>query len=243
MTHSQTAAAMLADGPSNCISVLDAPDHLTGTGRQLLLRDARKLLNAEAYTAAQGNPFLVHATLWLSLAEGFTPETWPAFQTALLDKASRWMERRGLIPAYAWSRENGPVKGPHLHAFFPVPQPMWKAFKLYLLRAGNFTPHGPGGEAIRLTGGRFGTYTPKMRAGLCCYALKSLVPDACPSLGIRHEPTLPVPHKRVGTSANIGPQARKAAGWREMHSVAELCAHLHPGAANDNQAEDVSDVA
>lgn len=167
------------------------------------------------------------------MSERFTPEAWPDFQTDLLDKTSRWMQRQGLIPTHAWVREAGSVKGPHIHGFFPVPQRLWSAFKLYLLRIGSFVPYGAGGEAVTLSGGVFGTYEPKMRSGLCCYVLKSLVPSTCNALGIRHHPTQPVPIKRVGTSANIGPKARKAAGWQELRSIADLYAHLHPTMAGE----------
>lgn len=222
---------------SNCKPVPKPADAIAGAGRQLLLRDARKLLNAEAFTAAQGHPWLVHATLHLPLAEGFSVATWADFQTDLLDKLSRWMGRRGLIPTYAWVRESGPVKGPHLHLLLPVPKPMWSALKLYLLRIGGFTPYGAGGEAVRLSGGAFGTYTPRMRAGLACYVLKSLSPADCTALGIRHEATEPVPLKRCGVSTNIATQARQAAGWVELRSIPEMYTRLHPAAANDNRVE------
>ena len=239
----QTTAGTVPRGPSNC-TPLPQP---IGTGNQLLPRHARQLINGEAFAASQGMPLTAHVTIHLRLAESFTTETWPAFQTDLLDKASRWLRRKGIPVAFAWVRENGPVKGEHLHLALHLPQPMWGAFKRYLLHAGRFTACGVGGEAIRISGGRFGMYAATMRAGACRYVLKSLSPITCIALGIRHQPTRPVTIKRCGVSASIGPKMRKAAGWPDLKTVLEMRAHLHPAKAtsrvDDNQTGEMRDAA
>jgi hypothetical protein len=247
MTHQQIASGSIPDGPSNCFPFQGHPGHLAEaspeTGNQLVTRHVRQLVNAGAYAASIGSPFTAHVTLHLRLAECFSPETWAAYQTDLLEKMSRWLTRNGISVAFAWVRENGPVKGEHLHLLLHLPQPMWGAFKRFMLKAGGFTPADASGEAIRISGGRFGMYAETMRAGAARYILKSLSPTTCNALGIRHKPTLPVPVKRCGASDTIGPKARKAAGWVELRSLPELHAHLNPAAANDNHAEESSDAA
>lgn len=243
MSLAQTAVGISPDGTSNCTS----PPEPLGQGNPLLTRHARQLINSAAYAASVGTPFTAHVTIHFRLAEGFTPEKWPAFQTDLLDKMSRRLRREGIPVAFAWVRENGPVKGAHLHLAIHLPHQHWGAFKRYLLHAGRFTAFDAGGEAIKITGGRFGMYVPSMRAGACRYILKSMAQTKCEALGIRHKPTLPVKVKRCGISASIGPKARKAAGWRELKSLPELHEHLHPAKATspagDDLVEDFRDAA
>lgn len=244
MNSTQTTAGINPDGPSNCTSSLEP----LSPGMPLLPRHARQLVNSAAFAAAQGMPFTAHVTIHFRLAEGFTPETWPSFQTDLLDKMSRWLARQGIPVAFAWVRENGPVKAEHLHMAIHLPHQHWGAFKRYLIFAGRFTASDAGGEAIKVTGGRFGMYAPTMRAGACRYILKSMAEAKCKALGIRHKPTLPVTVKRCGISASIGPKARKAAGWVELRNLPDLHAHLNPAkvtspAGDDGLVEDLRDAA
>jgi hypothetical protein len=246
MTDHHHAPGSIPGGPSNCFPIPKPPERLAEpipeTGNQLLPRHVQQLANAGAFAASRGTPLTAHATIHWPLAEGFTPERWAAHQSDLFDKMSRWLTRHGIPVAFAWVRENGPEKGEHTHTLLHLPQPMWGAFKRFMLKAGNFTVADASGEAIRISGGRFGMYADTMRAGVARYILKSLSPTTCEALGIRHKPTLPVGIKRAGVSFSIGPQARQAAGWQELRSLPELHAHLHP-AANDNQAGEACHVA
>jgi hypothetical protein len=206
-------------------------------GQSLTLRHVRQLSNGAAFAAAEGHPLTALVTIHLRLAERFRPEDWAAFQTRLLDKMSRWLQRQRLPVAFAWVREDGPRKGPHLHLLLHLPYSHWGVFHRYLIFAGRFQFSDKGGKAIVITGGRFGMLVERMQAGALRYCLKSLDASAntFTALGLRPYSTNPVPLKRCGVSATIGRKARKEAGWIERTSFPDLAAQLHP--ANDNVAE------
>lgn len=207
-------------------------------GQPLALRHVRQLANAAAFATAQGCSLTAHVTIHFRLAEGFTPETWATFQTKLLDKASRWLKRRGLPVAFVWTREDGPRKGPHLHLLVHLPHAHWAAFHRFLIYAGRFQVSDAGGKAIVITGGSWGMMAQTMRSGALRYILKSLEASTSTldALGIRQQPTRPVMLKRCGVSTTIAQKARQEAGWVDMRTFPELHAHLHP-AANDNAVE------
>lgn len=193
----------------------------------------RRLANAEAFAASRGWPLCAHLTIHFRLAEGFTEASWSRFQTDLFDKAARWLRRRGIPVAFLWTRENGPVKGPHLHCLLHLPHRLWGRFKTFLLHAGRFQASDAGGEAIAITGGAFGMLVPSMRTGALKYLSKTADCSAriMGELGIRPRPGLPVNLKRVGVSHTIAQRARREAGWAEMRSLPELRAHLNPASA------------
>jgi hypothetical protein len=242
LIDSQTAPGILPRDGGNWITLDNPP-----SGHQLSLKHLRRLVNAEAFAAATDRPLCAHITIYLGLAEGFTEASWSEFQTALFDKAARWLQRHDVPVAFAWVRENGSVKSAHVHWLVHVPFAMWGRFKTYLLHAGRFAVSDASGEAIRISGGRFGMMAPRMRSGVLRYVAKSLVcPEATMgALGIRPVPSLPVALQRVGVSHTISQLARKKAGWQELRTIAELHAHLHPvpRPANDNTAEAVHGAA
>jgi hypothetical protein len=212
-------------------------------GKSLTLRHVKQLSNGAAFAAAKGHPLTALVTLHLRLAEQFRPEDWSAFQTSLFDRMSRWLQRQRLPVAFAWVREDGSRKGPHVHLLVCLPHSHWGAFHRYLIFAGRFRANDESGKAIVITGGRFGMLVETMQAGALRYCLKSLEAstDTLAALGLRPHPTKPVPLKRCGVSNTIGRKARKEAGWVERTSFPELAAHLHP--SNDNQAEAVRHAA
>lgn len=243
-TNSPPGDAGIAE--SNYLPFPDDPDFIPDAeirGQPLTLRHVRQLANGAAFASDQRMPLTALVTIHLRLAEQFRPEDWSSFQTTLLDKMGRWLQRQKLSVAFAWCREDGPRKGPHLHLLVHLPHSHWGAFHRYLTYAGRFHANDESGKAIVITGGKFGMLVETMQAGALRYCLKSL---AAPSsileaLGIRPQATRPVPFKRCGISTTIAQKARKAAGWIERTSFPELAAHLHP--VNDNQAGAVRHAA
>ncbi|MDO9713888.1 hypothetical protein [Paracraurococcus lichenis] len=188
-------------------------------------------MNSEAFAASIGKPLTVHATLHNAQSSSFSEESWSTFQNRIFDKMSRWLSRREILPAFVWTRECGPQKGAHTHLMLHLPCQHWAAFKDFVLSTGEFSQANIGqpGEAIRLNGGVFGMMSPNRRAGALKYLLKSLDnPRHRDALGIRHEPSEPVFCLRAGVSRSLSHQARAAAGWVELTTLAELRAHLHP---------------
>jgi hypothetical protein len=230
LSHLQPAPGLLPDPSSNWSCW--PPEDEAVPGRHLSLKNIRQLVNAEAFAASRRWPLCAHVTVHFRLAEGFTEETWSAFQTDLLDRAARWLTRRSLPVAFVWTRENGQVKGPHLHWLLHLPHAYWTRFKAFLLHAGRFEVSDAGGEAIRISGGAFGMLAPTMRAGVLRYICKSAdcSDRTMDALGIRPSPTLPVHLKRCAASHTIGLEARRLAGWKEMRALPELRAHLAGGA-------------
>ncbi|SDB75052.1 hypothetical protein [Belnapia rosea] len=195
------------------------------------------MANAMAFAAARGTPLTVHATFHLRFAEGFTEASWASFQTTFLDKIARWLKRRGIPVAYAWTRECGPVKGPHLHLLLHLPCAHWKAFKRFVIFAGRFQESDGVSQAVVLSGAKWGMWKETMQAGALRYLLKSLDASASTleALGIRPEATCPVMVKRCGVSTTLAQKARREARWIELRSLPELHGRLNP--ANNNQVE------
>jgi hypothetical protein len=80
-------------------------------------------------------------------------------------------------------------------------------------------------------GGRLGSRrtSPGRRVGWLVYGVKALAPIDAARLGVTPAPTLrALPGRRVTTTRNLKPAARRTAGWRELRTDAELRAALHP---------------
>ncbi|MFC7739272.1 hypothetical protein ACFQX4_26720 [Roseomonas sp. GCM10028921] len=227
------------------------PEARTGTrqgARRLSLGDVRQLVNAHAYATALGRPLNAHLIVHLVNARGFTAENGSAWRSHFLDKLHRHLHRTGTPPAYLWVRETAARKGPHLHVLLHLHN--WTAQRApliaYVLRtafppeaAALTHPHAP----VRITGGRFGMGTDRMRAGVLRYVCKGIDPCATYRLrgdgrdqtvivsdviGVEPSDAPPLPGQRYGASHSLGPAARRAAGWQEMHDLNDLARHLNP---------------
>jgi hypothetical protein len=214
--------------------------------RHLNLDDVRTLVNASAYAVRENIGHLVNITIRWDMAESFVLRDWLDHQGRLLDKTTRWLQRNDIPVSFLWLREMGRTNGPHTHILAHVPHREWLALKQFMVDAGGFdaSPNASG-EAIRFSGGKFGTRSRKMRAGHLRYLLKSVDPSAivrapaadggtmplAEAIGVddRGERRLPVVGKRCGASRTIDAAARRAGGWRELRTPAELRAYLHPG--------------
>ncbi|MDB5244057.1 MAG: hypothetical protein JWP57_4683 [Spirosoma sp.] len=215
----------------------DHPKHLT-------LDDAREMINAFTFLSHQVRPCLAHVTIRWDKSALFHPRDWLAVQGRLLDKATRWLRRNGIIVAYLWVREIGKRFGPHTHLLIHLPPNHWQGFKTFLGEAGQFDlVADPSGDALHLAGGRFGMRSPMMASGVLRYMLKGLDPDthvrsdgrviSLPAaLGVddRGEKRQPIAGKRCGVSGTIGATRRASMGWVELHTPEELHAALHPSA-------------
>ncbi len=217
------------------------------------LDQVRALVNAAAFAQAQGRPLVAGLTLTWRLMDGFAEQAWPAAQTRVFDHMSRWLRRREIVPAFAWIRERVPGRGAHTHLLLHLPRRgtagLAEQLRGYLAGAFGFrdgaTASGRAERGVAVSCGRFGAWTPKMRAGQLRYCLKGLDPTAFryvgqagetenigAALGIEHRgPQGLIAVKRCGASQNIGPAARRRAGWTEVRDLAGLRRILHPAEA------------
>ncbi len=222
----------------------------TDRRRALDLDQVRALVNAAAFAQAQGHPLVAGLTLTWRLMDGFAEQAWPAAQVRVLDSMSKWLRRRGIVPTFVWVRERVPGRGAHTHLLLHLSRDdtagLAEQLRGYLAGAFGFrdeaAPSGRAERGVAVSRGRFGAWTPAMRAGLLRYCLKGLDPAAFryvgqagetenigAALGIEHRgPQGLIAVKRCGTSQNIGPTARRLAGWAEVRDLAGLRRILHP---------------
>jgi hypothetical protein len=213
----------------------------TDRRRALSVEQVRGLANASAHATALGHPLNALLTVTWGETPRFTEATWSKLQTELLDKASRFLLRRHIKPAFVWTRERAPGIGAHTHAAVHLglrPGEVADALRRYLERVFGFRP---GGVDIRM--GRFGANTEAMRSGILRYLVKGLdhaafrysdmdgsTENIGVVLGIRHRGQQGIISiKRAGTSQNIGPAARSKAGWVEIRDLAGVHRVLNPG--------------
>lgn len=208
--------------------------------RYLSLAQVGNLTNALAFADRLGLSLSVGLTVAWDLMPGFQPGDWSARQTALVKAMSEWLQRRGIKPAYVWTREVSASQWHHTHFQIHIPRSgtmrLAKELVADLKRRFGFPD-----EGVVASLGDWGMWTPAMRAGNFIYLLKGinhrdfryLSPDETQNigaeLGIKHRGTQgDVSIKRAGTSANLGKAARSAAGWIERRSLVELRAILLP---------------
>lgn len=212
----------------------------TNRKRALDLKQVRQLINSAAFATFWELPLNAQMTITWRETPRFTGDNWAKLQTELLDKASRFLRRRGIEPAFLWVRERQQGIGAHTHVLINLgtrPQRIARELTRYLTEALDFSPHG-----IRCDMGNFGMNTERMRAGALRYVLKGLDHGAFryigmdgstenigSALGIRHRGEQGIVEiKRCGTSQNINLKARKAAGWTEIRDLASLNRKLNP---------------
>jgi hypothetical protein len=173
---------------------------------------------------------------------GFQPGNWAAEQTALVKTMSEWLRRRGIEPAYVWTREVSGSQWHHTHFQLHIPKQHTKRIAgelvAFLKHSFGFEPDGVG---IKESLGTYGMWSRPMRAGNFVYVLKAIdhrdfrylssgeTENIGAALGINHRGTQgEVAIKRAGTSQNLGKAARRAAGWVERRSLEDLRAILQP---------------
>jgi hypothetical protein len=208
--------------------------------RYLSLDQVGNLTNALAFADSLSLSLSVQVTVAWDLMPGFQPGDWSARQTALVVEMSEWLRRHGIEPAFAWTREVSGSQFHHTHFQLHIPKQHTMRTAVDLV---DFLRHRFGfpDEGVVASLGKYGMWTPAMRAGDFIYLLKAfdhrdfryLNPDETvnigAALGIEHRGSQgEVSIKRAGTSANLGKAARRAAGWVERRSLEDLRAILRP---------------
>jgi hypothetical protein len=208
--------------------------------RYLSLDQVRNLANALVFADQLGLPLSVAITVDWDLLPGFQPGRWAAHQTALVKVMSEWLRRRGIEPAYVWTREVSGSQWHHTHFQLHILKRNTRRVAgelvAFLSRSFGFLDGG-----LEESLGDWGMWTPAMRAGSCIYDLKAFdhrdfrylasgeTENIGAALGINHRGTQgEVAIKRAGTSQSLGQAARRAAGWVERRSLEDLRAILRP---------------
>jgi len=171
--------------------------------------DRRRLhstLAAHAFAEARGTPLNCHAPLLTSRSPAFHRLGWARSQALLTQGLGRWLRRRGVPPAWIWTREDGAHEEEHLHLLLHLPPELREALRGYLHESLDVEP-GHGAVGLR-TGGMA---TRADRAGALAYAVKTL--PGVEVLGIEPARCGVDGIKRCGMSETLGPKAQQAAGW------------------------------
>lgn len=200
--------------------------------RALDLEQVIDLVNASAFAHHQGRSLNARLTIVWRHTTLFTGNNWSAIQTELQEELKRFLRSEGIEPAFGWVRERAPGKGAHSHYGVHLggrPPDVAQHLLYYLRDVFGFT------EGLRISMGRFGALTPKMRAKIVIYMLKGFDGTAfryvgltgeteklATALGIDTAPQGIIDIKRCGTSQNIGPAARARGGWRERRDIEAL---------------------
>ena len=184
----------------------------------LSLSMARGLIEATGFAVCAGLPFNRMVTIH-----------WEAARVAddlkatgrFLKLARDWVRCHGGVMAFLWVRENGPVKGRHVHILMHLPPDLARAFnrcqRRWLRACGAIWRAGvllsrPVGRSLShaMTGGA--DYEANLTDALG-YLLKGADGPARKALRIRRcESGGEVVGKRCGVSQNIGPAARRNTG-------------------------------
>jgi len=133
-------------------------------------------------------------------------------QVRFLERMSKWLQYRGVQPAYAWVLERGGYRGLHGHYLIHVPSEHLRAFKRmiprWIARNGDVAK-----ETWKLKHVRYGYGNNELNAirGVTRYLLKGIEIAAAKSLGIDPVPQGAIDGKRIGTSQSIGACARAQA--------------------------------
>jgi len=208
--------------------------------RFLYLRQVQNLTNAVLFSDRQGQQLISGMTVLWSHLPGFKSVELPRLQTRLFKRITQWAERNGFELCAVWVRENGKQKKEHLHVIWNVPVNLLGDLERFILADMRFSKGGV--EMSRGGYGRFGMRTQKMRLGKLRYMLKAYdhrhfryylreSQNTGEILGIQHRGTDgALDCKRAGTTQNIGPAARKRAGWQEIKGYDALGRALCPDA-------------
>jgi len=211
-------------------------------------------VNAEAFAEKIGLPFAAMLTVHWGCDPAFAPAEWSARTTRFLDKLRRFLDRRGIPPAYVYAHEVGGHYGHHSHVLLHLPKLRaagYRSLRLELeawvaetenLATDRLDPRGRPWLPAVVTPNEpnaFGMRTAKMRGGKLSYLLKAINPDdvtyrghgaepKAAAMGIRPRPSKPIEVKRCGASRSLGPKARKEAGWTELRTDEEFFTRLKP---------------
>jgi hypothetical protein len=216
ITNGQSPRAALAQDHSTPYIVRSCYVPFTDGGetvfknKQITLSGAENIIMAAGYAGQIGVPLNRHITIswWTASVPGRERDA----QLEVLQLASKWLNYHGVVPAYVWVIENGPLLRHHSHILIHVPDRLAQAFRKmmnrWVKRVGG-DPHT--GGAIKMTKDTHdrSNYHKSIR-DLLRYMLKGAEPQVAQLLGIEadYEKAGIIAGKRCGTSQNLGPKAR-----------------------------------
>ncbi|MBI5165744.1 MAG: hypothetical protein HY985_17810 [Magnetospirillum sp.] len=191
----------------------------------LSFTDAASLIAAVQYGASRHRHWR-GITVNLTMLDA--PQATEATLRALTDHIRHWQERNGVPPFWAWVREQGALRGTHVHIIAAAPDGTGRALSNALTR----WLRGPSirGEVARGT-----LHTrPTTAAGWLGYVCKTLTPTDAAALfaqtGIRiisEKPGGPVIGQRRGVARCLGPKAREADALRMYCGLQHELASVH----------------
>lgn len=218
----------------------------TDPHKHLTWEDLLALIDAERFANSIGLPLTAFLTVTWRSAPEFNAkrrDSWQAHQERLCAALRIFLRDHKITPAYAFVRERVVGMGAHTHFFVHIPSKRWTSVKRklekHLLAAGGFSNP----RAVKITGDRNGgrgIVHESQRSGVLQYLAKGINPnEMVPTgagtiplptfLGIRPQKQATIPGQRIGCTRNIGPAARKKAGYRDMSTLLELANALPAG--------------
>lgn len=196
----------------------------------LVLDQELEVINALAFSETQKRRLNTAMTIVWRHSAGFDEAEWSSRECDLWKKVRGWLKRHGVEHRCIWVRENGQHKGLHLHAFLHVPDKLRKQFADFFVLSERL---GGGGLVCKRSS------TGKQHRGFLRYLMKTADPtdthyehgkyvNVSETLGIIHNgrKPLPVSIQRYGVTANLGPKARKAAGFADADTASEASSLL-----------------
>lgn len=199
--------------------------------RHLTFEQLRELVNA--LTFAEGDrrrrPLSSFLTILWRHSRDFCEAGWVRRERIFWIKVRNWLKRKGVEHRCIWVRECGYYKGPHLHALLDIPRRLRSEFIQFIQRTERLSAGG-----VRLKS----SWTAAAHIGLLRYFMKGAdrrdfqyrgdtTVNVSDLLGIEHQgDPLPVNVQRCGVTHNLGPAARRAAGWIDGRSLEDLAGRL-----------------
>lgn len=206
----------------------------------LTWQDLAAVYDALTFADAQETPLTAFLTINWRTAPGFNGDdgaSWSHHHTRVFEFMTKWLKPRGVPVAFAYVRERCKGPGAHTHVLLHMPREHWgvlaAALEHHLHKAGGFTET----SAVHVRrSSTLGMFRQTQRLGVLQYLSKGINPaELIPGsdgvllstfLGINPKPQVVIPCKRVGWSENVGPGARKEAGYADTDDVLRLAASL-----------------
>ncbi len=173
--------------------------------QEISAAQVENLVQAAGFAALIGLPLNRHLTILWKQANciGRVQD----IQGRFIERLRKWLEYRGVVPAFVWVVERGRENGLHSHIVVHVPAAHREAFRQMLPR---WIDGDVDAKTVKLTSVRYRVGDGYLSAvkGLLRYLLKGAARRSTNQLGITHRPQGLVMGKRAGTSQNLGPLAR-----------------------------------
>jgi hypothetical protein len=206
----------------------------------LPFKQAKARINALAYAESllPADTTWVHVIMVLEQSENYDPDprAYLALQGYILQRVAEWLHYQGLPGHFIWNREVQPRYGKaHTHVLMPLPPSRCGELERLIRKVGRLYDTSNNRAVVIRSNEDRGINTRPSLAGVMRDFLKTLSPKAIfsgvpimPALAIDNRGQKPctILGKRSGESESLGLKARKAAGWIELETLAELRAAL-----------------